>query len=329
MKGKDMTKKFIAFLLIVCALCSLSLPSFATNSAEIALIIEKLKENSSTSDFEEEEIISLFKFIDDSENLNINISEVAKWVKAERTINAENISIALHEELHVFTYGEKNCERVYGKAEIKTTKIEDGNYGFQNEIFVAKAVPVYLKTEKTIKNPSSYSVIREYLVDSEMLSNKYGLNGIISEYYAFVRELNFLIKYKSFCDKYGIEDTASARIKKMILACDEWKKATDEYVGFIEANYDGLVYKELTDTGTLGVLERINKEYTGIDTQEALKAKSITPVGGKEEVVEGKNQPPAKATLLSIFQIVSNFFETLYIELKNWVSEFFATIRFV
>lgn len=318
-----MLRKVIAFFLIVCALGSLSLPSFAINPTETAIIAEKLKENPFVSNFEEEEIIKLFKLIDDSENSNINISEVAKWVKAEKTIDASSLSIALHEELHVFTYGEENCKRFYGRAEVEATKMEDSKYSLKNEIFVAKAVPVYLTTDKTIAKPNSYSIIKEYLTNRNMLSNKYGLNGIISEYYAFVRELNFLIKYKNFCDQYGIEDTASARIKEVARACDEWKRATEEYVSFIENNYDGLVYKELTNTGTLGILEKINEEYSGIDTQEALKAKSISP---KEEIVNNKNQTPAKKKFVSVFQVVVSFFETLYIELVDWVSNFFSTI---
>ena len=124
---------------------------------------------------------------------------------------------------------------------------------------------MYLYSEKAISDLNSYKIIKEYLKNNNMLANNHGLYGILSEYYAYVRELDFLVKYRNFCIEYGINDTASGRIKEMAKACDEWGRASEEYVAFSKSKFDGSIYDELVMTNAITVLDKITQEYAAID----------------------------------------------------------------
>lgn len=328
-----MLKKVIVVLLTICILIACSFPVFAENT-DISAIAKKISKNPSAGNFTNNELIALFECINNSEGMKINVEEIAKWVKAYKTVEATAFSIAVHEETHVFTYGEKNCTRYYKNAEVNVKKMEDTHYLLDGKEVVVKAVPMYLATKKTIKDEKAYKVIKTYLTDNKMLSNSHGLNGLLGEYYAYVKELDFLIKYRNFCAKYGLKDTASVRIVEIIEACEEWRKAADEYVSFIQVNYDGYVYEELKNANTLAVLDAVNKEYASIDTTkpksvsdesapETVKKPDATPKVDKKNLMETR-RAEEKKQFTSVWEVIVNFFETAYFEFTNWVQEFFA-----
>ena len=275
----------------------------------------KLKQDNSTKSFTDEELLMLLQHIDDSENSYINFSESINWLRAYRTIDTQSLSIALHEEIHVFTFGENNCTRHYPTSTIEIHTMQNNNYVFQGQLCVVKSVPIYLKTDLVLKKPQDYKLISSYLTQPDMAANRYGLNGIISEYYAYVRELAFLLKYKQFCEAYDIKDRMLAKhLDDMVQACDEWQKVSDEYVEHIKVHYDGLVYKELTNTGTLAVLEKIKQEHMHLKSQEIIieflpdNAPNITP-----------KEKPA-----SILEIIFSFWDKIYAGIMEWAGDFFG-----
>lgn len=312
-----MLKRIAAFLMAFCILVTLFIPVYAVDS-DISAIAKKLAKNPSANNFSDSEIVSLFSAILNSDTYGVDPNEIVNWVKANKKIDAETLSIAFHEETHVFTYGEDNCQRLYKNSEVKVKKMKDTNYIFNGETMVVKTVPVYLPTNMTIKDPDDYKIIKKYLTNKKMLSNTYGLNGLLSEYYAHVRELGFLIKYRDFCVNNGIKDTASDRIAKISAACNEWEKAANEYVDFIKVNYDGLVYKELTDSNTLHVLDYIKKEHEKLKILNNVEPDTVVQKTTKIENLHNKQNPT------TVWQLIENFFETIYKEFITWTQEFLA-----
>lgn len=323
---KKTMKKILALLCAIILPIILIAPAFAAE-LDMSGVAAKLNKNSSEKNFTDEEIVSLFNYLNTS-GVAVDNSEVVKWVRVSKKVNAEALSIALHEEIHVFTYGADNCQRKYKKSEVDINRMRDTYYMIDGEKRVVKAVPMYLKTSKTLKDPDSYTVINEYLTDNDMLANIYGLNGLLSEYYAYVKELGFLIRYRNFCNEYDVEDTASDRIAELILACDEWKRAANEYVDFIKVNFDGYVYKELTDTNTLSVLDSVNKEYETVRADAMMSAPEISDEVEAAQTNNANNANNESAseekTFTSFWDVIEDFFETIFSEFAFWLTNLFA-----
>lgn len=325
-----MLKKILSIILTICLLATLSVPVFAADDNNLSAIAKKLSKNPSVSNFTDSEISTLFKTIYNSDMTGVDLDEMVKWVKASNTVDATSLAIAFHEETHIFTYGLKNCERFYDEAEVKVNFMGDANYRFGGKTTVVTAVPMYLVTDKALSDTSSYKVIKKYLTDRNMLADNHGLHGMLSEYYAYVRELDFLVKYRDFCIKYKIKDTASARIKAMVTACNEWKKAIEAYVSFSKNNYDGSVYNELTKVNAIDVLANIHKEYAAIKVTSHKPEVTSNSDSTVQAGADGNNlavndyQVPKKQKFTSVLQVVVNFFETAFAEFGNWVQEFFA-----